>query len=405
MDGHTNDDGDKFQASVARKPDEYTGVLNGKNLTLPHDAFPNSVWHYQITEQSLLFNLSDLRLMNVQVEQACGEHQDRGQILQYRALRLHRRLAGIALVRSESAAPEARVQDQRPRCGRHPRSELTDDGGSDRDAPPDASLRRFRPARRMSATAGEPPWLSACSRGATSCSCRAPARTGSRRRSRAGPDMVTVDLEDAVIPAHKDHARDQAMALFDGRRRDAGSGIERVVRINPLRTPFGLKDLLALTQHPSPPDGDHAAQGRIRRRGAHRRCPPAARRPADRPARDHREQPRPRPGARDRRRLRLDALAAVRRASTWRPSSAPRMDFTSMLYARSRVVHAAASFGLDAIDVPWLDLEDVDGLREECRRVQRPRLHRQGDDPPQAAGGDERRVHAGCRSASPGRGG
>jgi hypothetical protein len=67
MDGHTNDDGDKFQASVARKPDEYTGVLNGKNLTLPHDAFPNSVWHYQITEQSLLFNLTDLRLMNVQV--------------------------------------------------------------------------------------------------------------------------------------------------------------------------------------------------------------------------------------------------------------------------------------------------------------------------------------------------
>jgi Family of unknown function (DUF6134) len=67
MDGHTNDDGDKFQASVERKPDEYTGVLNGKNMTLPHDAFPNSVWHYQITEQSLLFNLTDLRLMNVKV--------------------------------------------------------------------------------------------------------------------------------------------------------------------------------------------------------------------------------------------------------------------------------------------------------------------------------------------------
>lgn len=67
MDGHTNDDGKKYQASVERKPDEYTGVLNGKNLTLPHDAYPNSVWHYDITEQSLLFNLSDLRLMNVQV--------------------------------------------------------------------------------------------------------------------------------------------------------------------------------------------------------------------------------------------------------------------------------------------------------------------------------------------------
>ena len=67
MDGHTNDDGTKYQASIERKPDQYAGVLNGKDLTLPHDAFPNSVWHYQITEQSLLFNLTDLRLMNVKV--------------------------------------------------------------------------------------------------------------------------------------------------------------------------------------------------------------------------------------------------------------------------------------------------------------------------------------------------
>jgi (S)-citramalyl-CoA lyase len=44
-------------------------------------------------------------------------------------------------------------------------------------------------------------------------------------------------------------------------------------------------------------------------------------------------------------------------------------DFTSMLYARSRVVHAAASHGRDAIDVPWLDLEDEAGLLEECRRA------------------------------------
>jgi len=33
-----------------------------------------------------------------------------------------------------------------------------------------------------------------------------------------------------------------------------------------------------------------------------------------------------------------------------------------LLYARSRVVHAAASAGLDVIDVPYLDLEDSDGM-------------------------------------------
>jgi len=35
-----------------------------------------------------------------------------------------------------------------------------------------------------------------------------------------------------------------------------------------------------------------------------------------------------------------------------------------LLYARSRVVHAAASAGLDVIDVPFLDLEDPEGNKE-----------------------------------------
>lgn len=34
----------------------------------------------------------------------------------------------------------------------------------------------------------------------------------------------------------------------------------------------------------------------------------------------------------------------------------------AVLYARSRVVHAASSAGLDAIDVPFIDLDDPDGL-------------------------------------------
>jgi hypothetical protein len=67
MDGHTDDDGKKFTVSLARKPAEYTAVLNDKSMTIPHDAFPNSVWHYAITEQSLLFDLIDLKLMKVDV--------------------------------------------------------------------------------------------------------------------------------------------------------------------------------------------------------------------------------------------------------------------------------------------------------------------------------------------------
>ena len=48
--------------------------------------------------------------------------------------------------------------------------------------------------------------------------------------------------------------------------------------------------------------------------------------------------------------------AELRCKNAWEP----------LLYARSRVVHAAASVGIDAIDVPYLDLEDPDGMRHEA---------------------------------------
>jgi len=67
MNGTTNDDGAKYDGTIKRTSDQYDCVLNDKGLTLPHDAFPNSVWHYQITEQNLLFNLTDFKLMKVQI--------------------------------------------------------------------------------------------------------------------------------------------------------------------------------------------------------------------------------------------------------------------------------------------------------------------------------------------------
>ena len=44
-------------------------------------------------------------------------------------------------------------------------------------------------------------------------------------------------------------------------------------------------------------------------------------------------------------------------------------DWDQLLYARSRVVHAAASAGLDVIDVPFLDLEDMEQLRLLTQRA------------------------------------
>ena len=52
----------------------------------------------------------------------------------------------------------------------------------------------------------------------------------------------------------------------------------------------------------------------------------------------------------------VDMSAELRCANAWEP----------LLYARARVVHAAASAGIDVLDVPFLDLADDEGLAREA---------------------------------------
>jgi hypothetical protein len=39
--------------------------VNGKAVTLPAEAFPNSIWHYGIVDHDMLFNEVDLKLLHV----------------------------------------------------------------------------------------------------------------------------------------------------------------------------------------------------------------------------------------------------------------------------------------------------------------------------------------------------
>jgi len=55
----------------------------------------------------------------------------------------------------------------------------------------------------------------------------------------------------------------------------------------------------------------------------------------------------------------VDMAAELRCENAWEP----------LLYARSRVIHAAATVGLDVIDVPYLDLQDPDGMVIEARKA------------------------------------
>tara|TARA_B100000674_G_scaffold204364_1_gene166937 strand:+ start:555 stop:1412 length:858 start_codon:yes stop_codon:yes gene_type:complete len=43
--------------------------------------------------------------------------------------------------------------------------------------------------------------------------------------------------------------------------------------------------------------------------------------------------------------------------------------YENLIYARSKLVHAGASVGVDVIDVPYLDLEDMNGMKKEAELV------------------------------------
>ena len=59
----------------------------------------------------------------------------------------------------------------------------------------------------------------------------------------SGVDMVCVELEDGIAPHDKAEARRHALNLF---KDDKGfEHVERILRVNSLRTQFGLEDLQA----------------------------------------------------------------------------------------------------------------------------------------------------------------
>ena len=186
----------------------------------------------------------------------------------------------------------------------------------------------------------------------------------------SGADVVCVDLEDAVAPADKAAARGSVMHLM------AGGGwlpARSTVRVNPASTAEGTADLAALAEL-LPAAEVHPELTVV---------VPKADTPED-----------------------VEAVRAPLRAAGWRPAvvamvetargleAAPEiagapgvvalflggvdlaaelgcaLTWDALLYARSRLVHAAALAGGPALlDVPDLDLDDVVGLEDRTRAV------------------------------------
>ncbi len=187
---------------------------------------------------------------------------------------------------------------------------------------------------------------------------------------RSGADIVCVDLEDAVAPAEKAAAREQTLALFDEPQaedgdRESEDDVERIVRVNCLRTPEGMADVQAVLASVRPPPALMLpkVKGPEEVRGLADLLDEF-----DRPCRLHviietnEGLEAAHEIARASERVAalffggVDMAADLRCASTW----------PALAYARSRTVHAAATAGLDVIDVPYLDLDDLEGMRREA---------------------------------------
>ena len=182
----------------------------------------------------------------------------------------------------------------------------------------------------------------------------------------SGADIVCVELEDGIAPKDKEEARKNALALFE--EPQAVDGVERILRINSMRERFGIEDVNAILTSKTPPPAlmmpkvkapdEVVILDQLLTEAGH-----GTRLHVIIETNEGLEAAFEIAKCSDR----IDAMffGGVDMAAELRCQNT----YDALLYARSRVVHASAAAGLDVIDVPYLDLDDPEGMRVEAERV------------------------------------
>ena len=181
----------------------------------------------------------------------------------------------------------------------------------------------------------------------------------------SGADMVCIDLEDAIIPEHKNISRVSTVKAFE--EISIPNGVETLIRINDVNSKEGKDDIQAILNSKNTASGlmlpkiqsvdeiiDLESQIKLANKNLN---------------------------------LHIIIETNMGLQNAWNIAQSSSLiksllfggvdmsadlgcngDWLSLLYARSRVVHAAAGAGIDSIDVPFLDLEDMDGMRNEAQK-------------------------------------
>ncbi|OFX02523.1 MAG: hypothetical protein A3E78_02310 [Alphaproteobacteria bacterium RIFCSPHIGHO2_12_FULL_63_12] len=178
----------------------------------------------------------------------------------------------------------------------------------------------------------------------------------------SGADAVCIDLEDAVSPANKDLARREALAYLDGGARAAATG----VRLNSLDGIEGFRDVVALAESGAAPSFILMPKVRTRhdvdllRRALGDKAAPIW---------ALMETPQALAAIEGLADSVGEAGGIVFGGADFSAAIGADMSWDALFFARAGLIAGAAAAGCQLLDVPYLNVRDIDGLVAETRRV------------------------------------
>ena len=184
-----------------------------------------------------------------------------------------------------------------------------------------------------------------------------------KKAIKSGVDIVCLELEDGIAPSDKQLARTQALEIL--KKEKSPEGVEVLIRINSLRESNGLSDIKALLDTKYQPNGIMI---------------PKVKNPEEIVILDNLFTEKK---LNTKFHVIIETNLGLEKANQIATSSSRiealffgavdmsaelrcQNSWNNLLYARSRVVHAAAANQLDVIDVPFLDLENLGGMKKEA---------------------------------------